>query len=91
MVKPKGKAMKIIAAVLTLLSLSTAFAQDNKQDNKYVGTGMSVTGPASEKKPASPVTANPAKSNVPPKTSPGANGTSVEETPGTNSATSNSH
>jgi hypothetical protein len=87
MVKPKGKAMKIIAAVLTLLSLSTAFAQDNK----YVGTGISVTGPASEKKPASPVTANPAKADAPPKTSPGANGTSGEEAAGTNSATSNSH
>jgi hypothetical protein len=43
--------MQIIAALLTLLLMSLATAQDNK----YAGTGMSVTGPASEKKPPEPV------------------------------------
>jgi len=78
--------MKTLAAILTLLSLSPALAQDNK----YVGTGMSVTGPASEKKPVTPVSVSRAKTDAP-KTTAGANGTSDEETSGVNSATSNSH
>jgi hypothetical protein len=81
------KVTTILAALLTLLT--PAFAQDSK----YAGTGMSVTGPASDKKAPSPPAA-PSRSTVaqPEKAQPGgSNGTSAEETNGVNSATSNAH
>jgi hypothetical protein len=82
--------MKVVALLVALLTFA---APAVAQDSKYAGTGMSVTGPASEKKApastASPVKAVPAAPTE--KVQHGAQGTSEEETPGTNSATSNSH
>jgi hypothetical protein len=78
--------MKKLATLLTFLALSPATAQDNK----YAGTGMSVTGPASEKKAPEPAKPAPAKDEQPKATS-GAHQTSDEEVPGANSAITNSH
>jgi hypothetical protein len=78
--------MNKLAALLVLLAISPAAAQDDK----YAGTGMSVTGPASEKKAQEPVKPAPAKPEEPNANS-GAHKTSDEEVPGTNSATTNSH
>jgi hypothetical protein len=82
--------MKAATTLAALLMLSAPAAA---QDSKYAGTGMSVTGPASEKKaptaPAAPVEATPAPPTE--KAQHGSNGTSPEETNGVNSATSNSH
>jgi hypothetical protein len=83
--------MKAVMIIIALVSISTP---GTAQDGKYNGTGMSVTGPASEKKPpntpASSVNAL-APVTPPNKAQPGSNGTSGEETNGTNSAVNNSH
>jgi hypothetical protein len=77
--------MKTALAFMVFLALSPAAAQD-----KYQGTGMSVTGPASERKSPEPAGAS-AKAAQPRTSTSGAHITSDEETPGTNSASSNSH
>jgi hypothetical protein len=80
-------------AATTLAALLTLSAPAAAQDSKYAGTGMSVTGPASEKKAPTAPTAPLEATSVPPadKVQHGSNGTSEEETNGVNSATSNSH
>jgi hypothetical protein len=81
-------------AVITIVAMVMISAPGIAQDGKYNGTGMSVTGPASEKKPSTtPTDAVKASAPVTPldKAQPGSNGTSAEETNGTNSAVSNSH
>jgi hypothetical protein len=76
--------MKIVAALLLLLTPAMA------QDDKYVGTGMSVTGPASEKKPPQRVSPS-SRTDQLKDSSSKSETTSKEETPGRNSATENSH
>jgi hypothetical protein len=81
------KTTTMLAALLMLSAPAVA------QDSKYAGTGMSVTGPASEKKAPSPPVAPSRSSNdaAMDKVQHGSNGTSEAETNGINSATSNSH
>ncbi len=74
-----------IIALVALLALLPAAAQD-----RYQGTGMSVTGPASERKSPEPIGTSD-KAGQPKTSTSGAHTTSEEQTPGTNSATSNSH
>ena len=81
----KGYGMKTILALVALLGLSPAAAQD-----KYQGTGMSVTGPASDKKPPERA-ATSGRPEQPKASTAGAHTTSDVETPGVNSATANSH
>jgi hypothetical protein len=77
--------MRTTLAFLVVVALSPAAAQD-----KYQGTGMSVTGPASERKRPEPAGTNAKPGQAKTSTS-GAHTTSEEQTPGVNSAISNSH
>jgi hypothetical protein len=82
------KATTVIAAPLAFSTPAVA------EENKYAGTGMSVTGPAAEKKaPTPPLAPSRASAAVPTDkaTQGGSTGTSAEETEGLNSAMSNSH
>jgi hypothetical protein len=86
-------AMKLFAMILNLLlgSYSFALAQSGAvQNNQYAGTGMSVTGPAADKKPPEPLKPTVMKTERPAAASNGQE-PSKEEVPGVNSATTNSH